>query len=113
MRADGLAGRVAILKLTTADFRRVSRRTTLPQPVQTARSLFAAVREMLARELGQPYRLIGAGLAELTVAEDAPPDLFDQKEAKARTTEKALDRLRDRFGSGAVVSGRALPLKPS
>jgi DNA polymerase-4 len=113
LRADGLAGRVAILKLRTADFRRVTRRTTLPQPVQTARSLFAAVREMLARELGQPYRLIGAGLADLTTAEDAAQDLFDQKEAKARTTEKALDRLRDRFGAGAVVSGRALPPKPT
>jgi len=108
IRAEGLAGRVATLKLKTADFRIVTRRRTLPAPIQTARMLFAATRELLRPELGPAYRLIGAGLSDFEDATDAPEDLFDRGEARARATEKSLDALRAKFGRDAVVSGRAL-----
>jgi DNA polymerase-4 len=109
LRAEGMAGRVATLKLKTADFRLVTRRRTLPEPIQTARSLFAAVREMLKAEVrGDSYRLIGSGLSDLVEATDAPSDLFDRGESRARAAEKTLDGLRARFGRDAVVSGRAL-----
>jgi DNA polymerase-4 len=109
LRAEGSAGRVATLKLRTADFRIVTRRRTLPAPIQTARMLFAAARDMLRAEArGQAYRLIGAGLSDLVEATDAVEDFFDQGEARARKTEKSLDSLRARFGKDAVMSGRAL-----
>ena len=108
IRAEGLAGRVATLKLKTADFRIVTRRRTLPAPIQTARMLFAATRELLRPELGPAYRLIGAGLSDFEDATDGPEDLFDRGEARARATEKSLDALRAKFGRDAVVSGRAL-----
>jgi len=109
LRAEGLAGRVVILKLKTADFRLVTRRRTLPAPVQTARGLFAATRDLLrVKARGGAYRLIGAGLSDLADAADAPADLFAQGETRARATEKSIDKLRARFGQGAVVSGRAL-----
>ena len=109
LRAEGAAGRVVILKLKTTDFRLVTRRRTLPAPIQTARGLFAAAREMLKAEAnGRPYRLIGAGLADLTEASDVGVDLFDTGEARARKAEKSVDALRARFGKAAVVSGRVL-----
>jgi DNA polymerase-4 len=109
LRAEGLAGRVALLKLKTADFKLITRRRTLPAPIQTARMLFAAAREMLAVEVGgKAYRLIGAGLADLVEATDAPEDLFEGGEARARAQEKNIDSLRARFGKDAVMSGRAL-----
>jgi DNA polymerase-4 len=109
LRAEGLAGRVALLKLKTADFKLVTRRRTLPAPIQTARMLFTAAREMLAAEAGgKAYRLIGAGLADLVEATDAPEDLFEGGEARARAQEKNIDALRARFGKDAVMSGRAL-----
>jgi DNA polymerase-4 len=110
MRAEGIAGRAVVLKLKTADFRLLTRRRTLAEPIQTARSLFAATRDMLKPETmaGVRYRLIGAGLSDLVDAEDAAPDLFAGEETRARRTERAVDALRDRFGRGAVVSGRAL-----
>ena len=109
-RADGFAGRAVVLKLRTADFRRLTRSRTLPAPTQTARTLFAVAREMLAAEVGaRAYRLIGVGLADLAEVETAAADLFGgDEEARARTTETAVDMLRGRFGAGAVVSGRAL-----
>ena len=109
LRAEGLAGRVATLKLKTPDFRLITRRRTLPAPIQTARMLFAAARDMLRVEAtGGAFRLIGAGLADLVEASDAEVDLFDEGEARARKTEKSLDSLRARFGKHAVMSGRAL-----
>ncbi len=109
-RADGFAGRVVVLKLRTADFRRLTRSRTLPAPTQTARTLFAVAREMLAAEVGAAaYRLIGVGLTELAEAEASNADLFGRDgEARARTAETAVDALRGRFGASAVISGRAL-----
>ena len=107
VRAAGIAGRTATLKIRRTDFQIVTRRRTAPIPIQTAKALFAVMRDLLKPELGRPYRLIGAGLSDFIEAE-AGGDLFSQAEAKALKSEKAIDALRDRFGRDAVMSGRAL-----
>lgn len=107
-RRDGIAGRVVTLKLRRTDFRILTRRRTLPDPVQTARTLFAEGRALLNPELGRPYRLIGIGMADLVDAADVAPGLFSADRTRELTTETTIDRLRDRFGPGAVISGRSL-----
>ena len=107
-RRDGVASRIVVLKLRRTDFKIITRRTTRPDAVQTARALFAIGREMLAAEIGRPYRLIGIGLADIQDAEDAPLGLFDTTETRALKTETTIDKLREKFGKDAVVSGRAL-----
>ncbi len=107
-RRDGVASRVVVLKLRRTDFKIVTRRVTLAEPVQTARGLFAAGRALLKPELGRPYRLIGIGLAEVVDADDAPAGLFDGGEARALKTERTIDQLRAKFGDGAVVAGRSV-----
>ncbi len=107
-RRDGVASRVIVLKLRRTDFRIVTRRRTLPEPVQTARALFAVGRALLQPELGRPYRLIGIGMADIADAEDAPTGLFDTGEQRALKTETTIDALRAKFGASAVVAGRAL-----
>jgi DNA polymerase-4 len=107
-RRDGVASRVIMLKLRRSDFKIITRRKTLPEPVQTARALFAVGRELLKPELGRPYRLIGIGMADIQDAEDAPDSLFASAETKTLKTETIIDALRARFGAGAVVAGRAL-----
>jgi DNA polymerase-4 len=111
-RAGGIAGRVVTLKLRRTDFKIVTRRRALPVPTQTAKTLFAVTRELLAREAdGRPWRLIGVGLAELLDASSVEHDLFAGAERRALTEEQTVDRLRARFGPGAVTSGRALGAK--
>lgn len=107
-RRDGVASRVVVLKLRKADFRIVTRRITLAEPVQTARALFSAGRDLLKPELGEPHRLIGIGLAEIAEAAAAPAGLFATPETRALKTETAIDALREKFGAAAVVAGRAL-----
>ncbi len=111
-RADGVAGRVVTLKLRTTDFRIHTRRRTIAVPTQTAKTLFAVGREMLAKEAtGKPYRLIGIGMAELIEAEAVEDDFFAGDERRALAGEKTLDALRARFGAGAVTSGRIFRAK--
>ena len=107
-RRSGLAGRSVVLKLRRTDFKIVTRRVTPAEPVQTARGLFAEGRRLLKSELGRPYRLIGIGLADVEEAAEAAPALFETEQARTLKTERAVDALRDRFGSAAVVAGRAL-----
>jgi DNA polymerase-4 len=109
LRAEGIAGRVAGLKLRTPDFRIITRRRTLPVPTQTARTLFNVARELLAAEPpGRSYRLIGAGLSDFIEAGSAEGDFFADAEKRSLKSETAVDALRARFGKGAVVTGRSL-----
>jgi DNA polymerase-4 len=109
-RAGGIAGRAAVLKLRTADFKIITRRRTLAVPTQTAKALFAVGRELLAGEIhGGAYRLIGIGATELVeAASGAAGDLFAGDETRALKSERAVDALREKFGAGAVRTGRAL-----
>ena len=108
-RQRGLAGRVATLKIKTADFRIITRRRTLPTPIQTATMLFQTTCELLTREAdGRAFRLIGAGLGDLVETTIQPEDLLGGDEQRARIKEAALDTIRARFGTAAVMSGRNL-----
>jgi len=111
-RAGGVAGRVVTLKLRRTDFKIITRRRALAVPTQTAKTLFAVARELLAKEAdGRPWRLIGVGMAELMDAEAVEHDFFAGAEQKALVEERAVDKLRARFGPDVVTSGRALGTK--
>ncbi len=110
-KARGLAGRVVVLKLKTGGFRGVSRRVTLAEPTQMAGKIFGVARGMLGREVqGERYRLIGVGLSGLVAAEegDMGGDLLDEAGRVAGRAERAVDAVRARFGTEAIVKGRSL-----
>ena len=112
-RAAGVTGRVVTLKLKTPDFRLLTRRRALPEPTQTARTLFAAARELLRREAdGRTFRLIGVGLSELSPATQGAGELFGGEEQRILTGEKTADAIRARFGPQALTRARALRSKP-
>jgi DNA polymerase IV len=107
LKTNGLAGSTVTLKLKTADFRIRTRAQSLNHPTQLASRIFAAGRDLLARETdGTMFRLIGIGLSALCDADGADfADLIDRRSAEA---EQAIDRLRERFGDEAVIKGLAL-----
>jgi DNA polymerase-4 len=106
LKANELAGTTVTLKLKTADFRIRTRASSLAHPTQLAARIFAAGRDLLARETdGTVFRLIGIGVSGLSDADGADfADLLDRRTAEA---EQAMDRLRERFGDEAVVKGLA------
>src|SRR5262249_59326160 len=110
LKASELAGATVTLKLKSADFRIRTRAQSLPAPTQLAARIFAAGRELLARETdGTKYRLIGIGMSSLEPYADTDPfDLIDIHGRRAARAERAADRLREKFGSAAVVKGLAM-----
>jgi DNA polymerase-4 len=105
LKAKGIAGTTVTVKLKTADFRIRTRARSLGQPTQLAASIFAAGRDLLAREVdGTTFRLIGIGVSGLALP-DGSIDFIDNRTAEA---EAAMDRLRARFGHDAVLKGIAL-----
>lgn len=93
------------LKLKTAEFTIRTRSRRLNAPTQRARTLFQVADALLRAEArGQHFRLIGLGASKLVAAKTADPaDLFDAGET---ALERSIDKVRARFGEGALVSGR-------
>jgi DNA polymerase-4 len=110
LKEKRLAGSTVTLKLKTSDFRILTRARSLENPTQLAGKIFGAARELLAREIdGTRYRLLGVGVSALTDADEADPaDLIDRSGERRAAAERAMDRVRGRFGHEAVLKGLAL-----
>ncbi len=109
--AQELAGSTVTLKLKTADFRILTRSRTNPEPTQLAKRIFEPAKELLAPEARgrQAFRLIGVGVSGLVPASEADRgDLLDQTLKRDVATEKALDAIRAKFGTKAVIRGTAI-----
>ncbi|GGC57355.1 DNA polymerase IV [Chelatococcus reniformis] len=110
LKAAGHSGSSITLKLKTASFQlRTRTRSGLP-PTQLARRLFDVGRELLVQECdGTAFRLIGVGAGDLGPGELADRgDLADTTSQRDARTERAIDALRGRFGTEAVIRGIAL-----
>jgi DNA polymerase-4 len=105
----GLGGHTVILKLKTADFRLRTRSTSLDAPTQLADRIFRTAQASLKREAdGTRFRLLGVGLGNLAPAVGADPaSLIDVAGDKRAAAERAMDKIRAKFGGEAVGTGRA------
>jgi DNA polymerase-4 len=114
LKAAGLGGHTVTLKLKTPDFRLVSRSQRLPTPTQLADRLFRAGRELLSVEAdGRYFRLLGIGCSDMVDGRDADPaDLADPDQQRRTQVEKAIDAVRQKLGTGAILKGRGLGAKP-
>jgi DNA polymerase-4 len=113
LKSSELSGTTVTLKLKTADFRQRTRSQSIQSPTQMAARIFDISREMLAKEIdGTAFRLIGTGVSALKPGAEAGDDnMLDRRSSHA---ERAMDDLRKKFGSAAVMRGIAYdgPEKP-
>ena len=110
-KAKNKAGRVVTLKLKRANHSLISRRLSLRDPTQMADTLYRTARGLFDQVGNQgPYRLIGVGLADLIAADqaDLSGDLLDPHAAQRTRAERATDEIRKRFGTDAILKGRAM-----
>jgi DNA polymerase-4 len=117
LREDGLAARTITVKLRDADFRTRQASRTLPRPVIADRVILATARSLLSRLRGArrvSARLLGVSLSSLDAADlEAQLSFFEGPSASTsleterdRALAGAVDRLRAKFGQGAIVPGR-------
>ncbi len=110
-KAKGLAGRVLVLKLKRADHSLLSRRETLRDATQMADRIYRHARALFDQVGDEgPYRLLGVGISALCPEGEADisGDLLDPGAAQRGEAERAADEIRRRFGSKAILKGRAL-----
>ena len=113
LRSDGLAARTITVKLRDMDFRTRSAQRTLPEPVVADRVIMGVAKELLtklrvARRV--PARLIGVQLSSLAVDPKADQlTLFPRPQGplaeteKDRTLARAVDLVREKFGSKGII----------
>ena len=110
-KAKALAGRIVTLKLKRSDFTQLTRRVSLTDPTQLADRIYRNARALFD-QLNDPgpYRLIGCGISDLSSPEgaDLAGDLLDPNAEKRSKAERATDAIRTRYGTKAIVKGRAL-----
>jgi len=119
LRGEGLVARTVTVKLRDADFTTRQAGRTLPEPVLTDRAVFAVARELLARLRAArrvPARLIGVALSQLErPGSDAQLALLETERGgtaeteRDRTLARAIDRVREKFGTDALGRARGQP----
>ena len=114
LKAKGVVGDTVTLKLKTAGFRLRTRARHLMMPTQLASMLYETGLGLLQHEAdGTPFRLIGIGVSGLDAADGSDPaDLLEPQVARKAAAERAMDRVRTRFGREAVVRGKLYTSRP-
>jgi DNA polymerase IV len=110
-KAKGLSGRTVTLKLKRGDFQLVSRRHALTDPTQLTDRIYRAARDLFDHAgANGPFRLIGVGISDLSPEAEADlmQDLLDPEARRRAAAERATDAIRAKFGSDAIIKGRAL-----
>ena len=116
LRSDGLRARTVTVRIRDADFTTRQASRTLDEAVESDRALYSVALKLLARLRAQrrsSARLLGVSCSNLTAAHGpAQLTLFGVREEleseRDRTVARVLDKVRGRFGSGALVPGRIM-----
>ncbi len=101
------------LKLRYADFTTITRRHTLTRATDAHQTITSTGLKLLARALLQEkqlVRLIGIGVSNLTEP-GRQLDMLDTSDQRLEQLNKAIDRIRKKYGFTAIQTGRTLPLK--
>ncbi len=114
LKAKNVVGDTVTLKLKTAGFKLRTRARHLMMPTQLANILYETGMNLLQREAdGTPFRLIGIGVSGIEAADGSDPvDLLEPMVARKAAAERAMDRVRTKFGRTAVVRGKLYTSRP-
>ena len=107
LKKKHIAGQTVIVKLKTADFKTRTRSRQIPDPTQLEDRIFRTGSDLLLPELdGTKFRLLGIGVSTLGPDEQADPDdMLDPHANRRADAERAIDHVREKFGSDAVKFG--------
>ena len=119
LRADRCRGRTVTLKVKLAQrtapgkYPVLTRRLTLPAPVDDGAAIAAAALQMWDRiKAGLVVRLIGVSVSGIEERAAAQLDLFSTATPRRSALNAALDQLTARFGGNVVARGD-VPLRPA
>lgn len=112
LRAAGNSGQTVTVKIRFGNFSTITRSRTLDHEVDSATAIYSTARTLLAsglasREGNKALRLLGISVSQLS---DWPASvqLKFERAPKWTDADRALDRVRVRFGDGALGFGSLL-----
>jgi len=113
LREQNKQARCVTLKLRYADFTTITRSLTLSQPFDADQTIFETGLGLLKKALSQDkraVRLIGIGVSHLTKP-GSQLSMWDSSALKLGQLNRAIDRIRQKYGFTAIQTGRTLLLK--
>jgi DNA polymerase-4 len=112
LRAAGLAARTVTVKVRFADFRTITRSSTLPVPVVTGPALARVALGLLAAvDVSAGVRLLGVSVGHLGIGDGPPPRQLRLDDPVGAGSDpdtpwvdasRAVDEVRRRFGADAI-----------
>jgi nucleotidyltransferase/DNA polymerase involved in DNA repair len=116
LRKKGMRGRTVTLKLRYADFTTITRSETVQHPMAEAPRIYRVAWSKLdrARLSDRQVRLVGVSVSELETGPSRQTSLFekppdqDEEGRRQKLLNEAIDRIKERFGEGALRRGRSL-----
>jgi len=112
LRRHKVGGRTISLKVTYADFSRISRSVTIPAATDDGRKVYGHSLELLEKtEIGEkPIRLLGIYLSQLSKPGEGQLPLFETDDGITRGSllNRAMDRIQSKYGDQAIVPGTLL-----
>ena len=113
LRSHDRLARCVTLKLRYTDFTTVTRSQTFGQGIDADQAIFETGKKLLIQMITarkQPVRLIGIGLSEF-VPVTRQLDMLDDKTTRLAELNRAVDRIRERYGFKAIQTGRTAGLE--
>jgi DNA polymerase-4 len=113
LRQNGKLARCVTLKLRFTDFTTITRNRTLQQITDVDEIIFEESQKLLRAALvkeKRAVRLIGVGVTGFSES-GQQLNLLDNSSVRLEKLDKAIDRIRGKYGFGAIQTGRTMKLK--
>jgi DNA polymerase-4 len=115
LRSQNKRAKCVAIKLRYADFKTITRQLTLQESINITPVIFTTAQQLLNKALaqrGKPIRLIGIRVSSL-VGEEKQLPMFDSGTAKPEHLDKAIDKIRSKYGATAIKTGNGISTESS
>jgi len=110
LRSQNKRAKCVAIKLRYADFKTITRQVILREASDVTQVIFTTAQQLLTKALaqqGKPVRLIGIRISSL-VGEEKQLLMFDSGKEKPERLDKAIDKIRRKYGSTAIKTGNGI-----
>jgi DNA polymerase-4 len=113
LREAGKQAKCVSIKVRYSDFTTITRQRTLPQQTDLDQTIFQIGNELLQKAAADnrlAIRLIGIGVSNLSEP-GLQLSMMNGTEQRLEKLNRAIDRIRDKYGFSAIQTGRTIQLK--
>ena len=115
LRSQNKKARCVAIRLRYADFKTITRQVNLKEASDVTQVIFTTSQHLLSKALAQqekPVRLIGIRISSL-FGEGKQLSMFDSEIEKPEHLDKAIDRIRRKYGPTAIKTGDGISSESS